>query len=131
MLWNALIGQYSLSTPPMHLKGRRAHIKCRAALTIGVSFLIKTKFLSTNSDLILANLLGATHRVSTGVVGELLWANSFDKPVIIIRETFGNVHDHAMLYVIAGHICYSLEERREALGAMLMIPSSLARGAAS
>jgi len=91
----------------------------------------RNRMLIKNSDLIFANFLGTTRRVSIGAIGELFWANSFNKPIIITREKFGNIHDHAMLNAIASRICYSLEEGCKVLGEMLITPSSLASDVAS
>lgn len=49
-----------------------------------------------NSDIILVNLLGAT-KVSIGTVMEIAWADMLRKPVVLVMEKTGNVHDHAMI----------------------------------
>lgn len=69
----------------------------------------RNKLLIKSSDLVFANLLGAK-KASIGSVGELFWGNSFGKPVIVVREAVGNVHDHAMVNAIATRICNSIEE---------------------
>jgi nucleoside 2-deoxyribosyltransferase len=90
-----------------------------ARLDHGRHVLDRDKTLIERSDLVLANFLGVKNRVSIGTVGELFWANSLNKRVIIIREKAGNIHDHAMLNAIASRICHSLEEGFEALEEML------------
>jgi nucleoside 2-deoxyribosyltransferase len=48
-------------------------------------------------DALFVNLLGATH-VSIGTVMEIAWAHVWRKPVVVVMEPSGNVHDgHAML----------------------------------
>jgi hypothetical protein len=112
-------------------KARETASKALRRLNHGRLVLTRNRILIENSDIIFANFLGAKHRVSIGVVGELFWANSFNKPIIIIREKRSNIHDHAMLNAMASRICYSLEEGCELLGEMLVTPSSLARAVAS
>ncbi|TDW31882.1 nucleoside 2-deoxyribosyltransferase-like protein [Rhizobium azibense] len=70
----------------------------------------RNKLLIKSADVVFANLLGAGAKASIGSVGELFLANGFGKPVIVVREKLGNVHDHAMLNAIASRICYTLEE---------------------
>lgn len=48
------------------------------------------------ADALLVNLLGAK-KVSIGTVMEIAWAKSMQKPIIIIIEDEGNLHDHGML----------------------------------
>lgn len=47
-------------------------------------------------DALFVNLLGAT-RVSIGTVMEISWAWSYRKPIILVMEKEGNIHEHAML----------------------------------
>lgn len=51
-------------------------------------------------DVLLVNFLGA-QRISIGSVGELFWADAFRKPVIVVRETHHNLHDHGLINAIA------------------------------
>jgi hypothetical protein len=60
-------------------------------------------------DLLLANLLGA-QAASIGSIGEIFWADAFRKPIIIVREPFGNPHQHAMLDALAGWVLHDLDE---------------------
>ena len=69
----------------------------------------RNKLLIKSSDIVFANLLGA-EKASIGSVGELFWADSFGKPIVVVREAVGNVHDHAMLNAIATRVCHSIEE---------------------
>lgn len=47
-------------------------------------------------DVLFVNLLGAT-RVSIGTVMEIAWAQSRSKPIILVIESEGNLHDHSMI----------------------------------
>jgi nucleoside 2-deoxyribosyltransferase len=78
----------------------------------------RNKKLICDSDVVLANFLGAGARASIGSVGELFWANAFGKPIVLVREAQGNVHDHAMVNAIASIVCTSLDEAVAAIGEM-------------
>lgn len=69
-------------------------------------------------DIVLANLLGS-NQVSIGTVGEIFWADLLRKPVLIVREVFGNPHDHDMLNAIAAAVYSSLEEAIARINRML------------
>jgi len=47
-------------------------------------------------DLIFVNMLGAT-RVSIGTTMEIAWGAAFNKPIVLVMEREGNVHEHSML----------------------------------
>lgn len=47
-------------------------------------------------DLIFVNLLGAQN-VSIGTVMEISWATAFNKPIVLVMEKEGNVHEHSMV----------------------------------
>jgi hypothetical protein len=76
----------------------------------------RNKKLICDSDVVLANFLGAGARASIGSVGELFWADAFGKPIVLVREAAGNVHDHAMLNALASVVCASLDEAVQAIG---------------
>lgn len=67
----------------------------------------RNKHLIRTCDVVLANFLGA-EKTSIGSVGELFWADALGKPIVIVREKSGNVHDHAMLNAIASSVCHTL-----------------------
>lgn len=54
-----------------------------------------------NCDVVLANLL-ETKIVSIGTVMECAWAYAFNKPLIIVMEEEGNLHEHAMIREATG-----------------------------
>lgn len=74
----------------------------------------RNKHLIQSSDVVLANFL-RSDRASIGSIGELFWANAFRIPIVIVRESLGNVHDHAMLNAIASVVTPSLAEGCEAV----------------
>jgi len=84
-------------------------------LNYGRLVIDRNRTLIKSCDLVLANFLTAANRASIGSVGELFLANAFGKPVIIVRQQFGNIHDHAMLNAIASRVCFSLEAGCETL----------------
>lgn len=74
----------------------------------------RNKHLIRSCDVVLANFLGA-ERASVGSIGELFWADAFGRPIVLVREKVGNVHDHAMLNAISSATCTTLEEGCEAV----------------
>lgn len=63
----------------------------------------------TRSDLIVAYLVGAD-RVSIGTVMEIAWGYRTGKPVIVVMEKSGNLHDHSMIREATGFRVQTLEE---------------------
>lgn len=56
----------------------------------------RDKFDCERADLVLVNLLGA-QRVSIGTVMEIAWAAGAKKPIVLVMEAEGNIHEHSML----------------------------------
>lgn len=61
------------------------------------------------SDLIVANLLGAT-KVSIGTTMEIAWAKAFNIPIILVIEKTGNIHCHPFVQECAGFRVDNLDE---------------------
>jgi nucleoside 2-deoxyribosyltransferase len=76
----------------------------------GLFVVRRNRNLIKGSDAVLANFLGAGSKPSIGSIGEIYWADAFGKPVIIVRERSGNVHDHAMLNAIASKVVFTLAD---------------------
>src|ERR1039458_6967927 len=76
----------------------------------GLFVVRRNRNLIRSSDAVLANFLGAGSKASIGSIGEIYWADAFGKPVIIVRESSGNVHDHAMLNAIASEVVFTLKD---------------------
>jgi len=62
-----------------------------------------------SKDAVFVNLLGAT-KVSIGTVMEIAWATAYSKPIVLVMEKEGNLHDHAMIREACPFIVHSLEE---------------------
>ena len=73
------------------------------------SITTKDRFYVQETDIVLLNLLGAT-RVSIGSMLELGWADLLRKPVILVMENEGNLHDHAMVREMVGFHTDSLDQ---------------------
>jgi len=71
-------------------------------------------------DLMLVNLLGATE-VSIGTMFELAWADILRKPVILVMEDEGSIHEH---FFIRQTVMYSVQDLDEAiqLTAAVLLP---------
>jgi nucleoside 2-deoxyribosyltransferase len=71
-----------------------------------------------SSDAIVANLLG-TERVSIGTVMEIAWAYAYRKPLVLIMETEGNIHDHPLISEAAGFHVTTLQEAAKVCASIL------------
>lgn len=60
-------------------------------------------------DAVLFYLLGAD-KVSIGTMIEIGWADASRKPIILVIEKEGNIHDHAMVRQVAGFRTDDLRE---------------------
>jgi nucleoside 2-deoxyribosyltransferase len=72
----------------------------------------------TNRDAMVACFLGA-QRVSIGTVWEIGVAYSHKKPVVVVMEPEGNVHDHVFVTHTAGYVVPTIEEAAIILGSIL------------
>lgn len=79
---------------------------------------IKDRFDVWRCDAVVVNLLGAA-TVSIGSVGEIFWADAWDKPCIVVMETNGNVHDHCMIREAASLVVPRLEDAADIVNTML------------
>jgi nucleoside 2-deoxyribosyltransferase len=55
-----------------------------------------------NCDAVFCNLLGAK-TVSIGTMMEIAWCHAYRKPLILIMEDQGNLHDHPFVRAVAGY----------------------------
>lgn len=69
-------------------------------------------------DAVLANFLGSK-KVSIGTVMELAWAKQLQKPVVLVIEDEGNIHEHSMLMECASFRVNNLQQGVEILSALL------------
>ncbi len=86
-----------------------SHERLLMRRTHGSGVVARNRFDLYRCDLVLACFLNA-NRVSIGSVGEIFWADILRKPVMLVRETEGNIHDHDMLNEIAAWIFDDLDE---------------------
>lgn len=70
-------------------------------------------------DALFVNLLGAT-RVSIGTVMEIAWGWSYRKPIILIMEDAGNIHEHSMLREACPFRVRTVEEGIHTIKALLL-----------
>ena len=61
------------------------------------------------SDIVVANFMGAT-KVSIGTINEMGYARKAGKPIIVIMEDEGNVHDHPFVRENAAVVVNNLED---------------------
>jgi nucleoside 2-deoxyribosyltransferase len=78
----------------------------------------RDRFDCTRCDVVLVNLLD-TERISIGTMIELGWADANNIPVVVVMESDGNMHDHAMVNEITGFRVNSLREGLEVVKAIL------------
>jgi nucleoside 2-deoxyribosyltransferase len=70
-------------------------------------------------DIIIANFAGAK-QVSIGTCIEFGWADAARKPVILVMEDEGNMHEHGMILEIAGYRVKTLDEAIELCRCILL-----------
>lgn len=71
------------------------------------------------ADAVLIYLLGTGSRVSVGTCIEFGWADAFRKPIVVVMEPEGNVHDHPMVREATGFRVATLEEGIEVIDRIL------------
>jgi nucleoside 2-deoxyribosyltransferase len=79
----------------------------------------RDRFDCTRADAVIMNLLGAT-KVSIGTMIEVGWADLARKPLILVMEKEGNVHDHPMVRQCAGFRVDNLDAAISVCTAVLM-----------
>ncbi len=88
-------------------------------LTGAAGLTTRDRFDCMRCDLLLVNLLG-TVEVSVGTCIELGWADAWRKPVVLVMEADGNVHDHPLVRGVAGFHVPTLEEAMKIVRAVLL-----------
>lgn len=79
------------------------------AMSQDLSIVTRDRFDTSRCDMMLCNLLGAK-TVSIGTMVELGWADAYRKPVVLVMEPFGNIHEHAFVRQLSGYRVETLEE---------------------
>jgi len=72
------------------------------------------------SDIMLANLLGATSR-SIGSIVEFGWADAFGTPIVLVMEPEANTHEHPILCDLPGWRVETLDEGIAIVNAVLSL----------
>ena len=71
------------------------------------------------SDVILVNFLGSS-KVSIGTCMEIAWAFAYNKPLVMVMEEKGNIHDHPMVREAIGYKVDTLDNGLAIVKAILL-----------
>ncbi len=71
--------------------------------------IIRDRYDVMTSDCILVNLFGA-NKPSFGTYTEIAWAFLLQKPVVLVMENKGNLHEHGFLQEMVSHRTDDLDE---------------------
>ena len=82
-------------------------------------FVARDRLDVSRCDAVLMNLLGA-ERVSVGTMVEVGWADAFRKPVVLVMEPEGNVHEHGFTRQLTAYHNESLDTAIETVAAILV-----------
>jgi len=80
----------------------------------------RDRYDTMHTDALFANLLG-TEIVSIGTCMEIAWADMLRKPIIMVIEPDGNLHDHPMVREAASYRVETLEEGVALANALLSL----------
>jgi hypothetical protein len=89
-------------------------LSCRKGITC------RDRYSVMDCDMILVNLLGA-EKVSIGSVMEIAWADMLRKPICLVIEKEGNVHDHPIVNEVAGFVVHTLDDGIKICDAVLCV----------
>jgi nucleoside 2-deoxyribosyltransferase len=81
---------------------------------------VADRFDCMRADVVLVNFLGCEGRVSIGTCMELGWADAARIPIILVMESSGNVHDHAMVREVSGFRVETLDAGMDLLESILI-----------
>lgn len=88
-------------------------------LTSTTGITSRDRFDCMRADAVLFNMLGAK-KVSIGTCIEFGWADACRKPIILVMEDEGNLHEHAMVRGVTGWRVNSLDKGIALLEAILL-----------
>lgn len=106
-----------------------ANLSTKHSLSTPSAILGRDRMDVMRADLLLVNFLGAT-KVSIGTCCEVAWADLLRKPVVLVMEDEGNVHDHPFITGNCAFRFNSLEQAVELIP-IILIPDFAQREAAS
>jgi nucleoside 2-deoxyribosyltransferase len=89
------------------------------AMSTATAITTRDHFDCMRADLVLVNFLGAT-TVSIGTVMEVAWAHAYKKPIILVQEQEGNIHEHPMIRSVVGFRVNTLEQALTVAKAILL-----------
>jgi len=89
-------------------------------MSSGRGIMTRDRYDTMTTDALFANLLG-TKTVSIGTCMEIAWADLLRKPVILVMEAEGNLHDHPMIREAAGYRVETLSEGIALANALLSV----------
>lgn len=88
------------------------------AMSQDAAIVTRDRWDTTRCDFMLVNLLGA-ERVSIGTIVELGWADLARRPVVLVMEAKGNIHEHAFVRQLSGYRVETLDEGIDLIGTAL------------
>ncbi|MBI2042003.1 MAG: hypothetical protein HYT20_03230 [Candidatus Nealsonbacteria bacterium] len=89
-------------------------------LSSGKGITRRDRFDTKRADAVIINLFGAA-KVSIGTMIEVGWSDDGVKPIILVMEKEGNIHDHPILRDAAGFIVDNLDDAIE-LAKKILLP---------
>lgn len=101
------------------LKGVISSDPRNGILTTDASIYSRDRYDVESCDCMLVNLLDAK-RVSIGTCYEMAWASLLRKPMIIMMEKEGNLHDHPFVRMSCDIRTYNLDDGIEAVKHILL-----------
>ena len=88
-------------------------------LTTAAALTARDRHDCLSCDLLLVDLTGASE-VSIGTCIELGWADAFRKPIVLVMEPKGNVHDHPLVRSLCAFRVPNIEEGLQVVRAILL-----------
>lgn len=88
-------------------------------LTTAAALTARDRHDCMHCDLLLVDLTGASE-VSIGTCIELGWADAFRKPVVLVMEPKGNIHDHPLVRSVCAFRVPNIEEALQVVRAILL-----------
>jgi nucleoside 2-deoxyribosyltransferase len=89
-------------------------LSCRKGITC------RDRYSVMACDMLFVNLLG-TKRISIGTVMEIAWADMLRKPIVLVMEKKGNLHEHPMIEEVVGFHVETLDDGIKMADAVLCI----------
>ena len=89
-------------------------LSCRKGITC------RDRYSVMACDMLFVNLLGAT-KVSIGTCMEIAWADMLRKPIVLVMEQEGNVHQHPIIQECVGFHVHTLDDGIKIADAVLCV----------